>query len=286
MVDTFSGPKGLRVGSTRPSSRSKKPRSKSRKLTSHTWSSTSRIPTISPAKARLRLIFRLPRQMRPAAPYEAVAIQHGVHRADRRRPDHRELAEQLLADLGSPPGGVLLLDPEDRPLDLEGQLVRVTIGSTRAVVEPLEATGLVPLIDLVASDSGDSELAAQRGHLLALEEPGNESEALVHRFTRSPRHSGAPQNAGCVNHVPGMKRQPCLAKLRLAHVLRREGQRCSSERDGRQAAAGYPTHPLGSDDDFEPWTELNQPASGLPALIANCAAKARLYAGRASPRAT
>jgi hypothetical protein len=29
-------------------------------------------------------------------------------------------------------------------------------------------------------------------------------------------------------------------------------------------------------DDFEPRTELNQPAGGLPVLIANCAAKARL----------
>jgi hypothetical protein len=31
-----------------------------------------------------------------------------------------------------------------------------------------------------------------------------------------------------------------------------------------------------SDDDFEPRTELNQPSGGLPVLIANCAAKARL----------
>jgi len=35
--------------------------------------------------------------------------------------------------------------------------------------------------------------ARQRGHLLALEEPGDESEAFIHRSTRSPRHPGAPQ---------------------------------------------------------------------------------------------
>jgi hypothetical protein len=34
-----------------------------------------------------------------------------------------------------------------------------------------------------------------------------------------------------------------------------------------------------------PNTELRQSACGLPALIAHWAAKARLYAGRASPRA-
>jgi hypothetical protein len=37
---------------------------KERKLTSHIWSSTSRIPTIWPAKTWLRLIFRLPMQIR------------------------------------------------------------------------------------------------------------------------------------------------------------------------------------------------------------------------------
>ena len=31
-----------------------------------------------------------------------------------------------------------------------------------------------------------------------------------------------------------------------------------------------------SDDDFERRTDLNQPVGGLPVLIANCAAKARL----------
>jgi hypothetical protein len=128
-----------------------------------------------------------------AALHEAVAIEHGMDRAHGRRPDHRELADQLVADLRRPPGGVLLLDPEDRPLDLVRQLVGVAIGPARAVVQALEAAGLVALEDLVPRDPGDPELAAQRGHLLALEEPGDESEAFVHGSTRSPRHPGAPQ---------------------------------------------------------------------------------------------
>jgi hypothetical protein len=65
IVYTFLGTKGFGAGLTRPSSRSKKPRSKSRKLTSQIWSSTSRIPTSWPAKTLLRLTFRRPMQMRP-----------------------------------------------------------------------------------------------------------------------------------------------------------------------------------------------------------------------------
>jgi hypothetical protein len=45
----------------------------------------------------------------------------------------------------------------------------MAIGPTRSVVEAIKATGLVALIDLVAGDAGDPELAAQRCHLLALE---------------------------------------------------------------------------------------------------------------------
>jgi hypothetical protein len=49
---------------------------------------------------------------------------------------------------------MLLLDPQDRPLDLIGQLVGVPVGPTRAVVEAVETTGLVALVDLVAGDPG------------------------------------------------------------------------------------------------------------------------------------
>jgi hypothetical protein len=65
MVYTFSGAKGLGPGSMRPSSWLKKPESLLRKLTSQIWSSTSRIPTIWPAKTLLRLILRLPMQLPP-----------------------------------------------------------------------------------------------------------------------------------------------------------------------------------------------------------------------------
>jgi hypothetical protein len=45
------------------------------------------------------------------------------------------------------------------------------------------AAGLVPLKDLVAGDPGDAELPAQRRHLLAFVQAGDESKAFIHRFT-------------------------------------------------------------------------------------------------------
>lgn len=49
---------------------------------------------------------------------EAVAIERGVDRARRGRRDHGVVPDQLVADLRCAPGGVLLLDPQDRPLDV------------------------------------------------------------------------------------------------------------------------------------------------------------------------
>ena len=106
---------------------------------------------------------------------QAMAIEHGMHGADRWRLDHRDLARELVADLAGTPGGVLLLDPQDGALDLEGQLVGLPVRCPAAIVEAIEATVFVAVEDLVAGDSGDAELAAQRCHLLAFEEPGYET---------------------------------------------------------------------------------------------------------------
>ena len=70
-----------------------------------------------------------------AALDQAVAIEHGVDGADRRRLDHRVLADQLGADLRRLPGGIFLLDPKDRALGLERQLVGKPVGPAAAVVE-------------------------------------------------------------------------------------------------------------------------------------------------------
>jgi len=103
---------------------------------------------------------------------QSIAIQHGVYGADRRWLDHGELPQQLVADLPGAPGRVLFLDPKERAFDLKGQLVGLSVGRPATVVESVQATVLVSVIDLVASDSGNTELTAQRCHLLAFEEPG------------------------------------------------------------------------------------------------------------------
>ena len=126
---------------------------------------------------------------------QAVAIEHGVDGADRRRLDHRALPDQLVADLRRAPGRVLLLDAQDGAFDLEGQLVGMPIGPAAAIVERVEAALLVAVEDLVAGDPRDAELPAQRRHLLALEQAGYESEAFIHRFTLFPGHLGSSPNA-------------------------------------------------------------------------------------------
>ena len=99
---------------------------------------------------------------------EAMAVQHGMDGTDGRRWHHRELLDQLVTDLAGTPVGVFLLDAEDRALDLVGQAVGLSIRCSTAVVQPLKAAVLVPIVDLVASWSGDAELPTQRCHLLAL----------------------------------------------------------------------------------------------------------------------
>ena len=145
---------------------------------------------------------------------EAMAIERGVDRAHRRRRDHRVLADQLVADLRRAPGGVLLLEAEDRPLDLKRELIGLPVRRSAAVVQPVETAGLVALEDLVAGHPGDAELAAHRRHFLAFQQAGYEAEAFIHRLTLFPGHLGAlPQMRKCVNHVLGISCKLSVDKL-------------------------------------------------------------------------
>ncbi len=73
-----------------------------------------------------------------------------MHGTGRRRLDHRVLPDQLVADLGSTPGRLLLLDPQDGALDLERQAVGLPIGRPAAVVEGIQTTFFIAIEDLVA----------------------------------------------------------------------------------------------------------------------------------------
>ncbi len=147
--------------------------------------------------------------------HQAVAVEHGVDGAHRRCRDHRVLADQLVAQLRCAPGGVLLLDPQDRAFDLVGQLVGLAVRRPAAVIEPVQATCLVAVEDLVACHPGDAEFTTERRHLLAFEQAGNELQSLIHRFTLFPGHLGSPQMPKCVNHVPGIFCKLSVDKLKV-----------------------------------------------------------------------
>ena len=73
----------------------------------------------------------------------------------------RKSADQTLANFSSIPGGVLVLQVQDVVLYLEGQLVRVVMGPPASIGEPLNATFLIAVEDLVTGLTRDAELPAQ-----------------------------------------------------------------------------------------------------------------------------
>src|SRR5690606_5847988 len=87
-----------------------------------------------------------------ATPYQAIAIEHGVDRADRRRLDHGILPQQLVPDLRRTPGRVLALDPENAAFDLKMKLVGLPIRPTAALMQCIETAILVVTEDLVAGN--------------------------------------------------------------------------------------------------------------------------------------
>src|SRR5690348_15305694 len=108
--------------------------------------------------------------------------------ADRRTGDLRPALAQALPNLGRAPARELPLHSHDRLLDDPRQLIGVSIRPPAPIREALDADPLIPLVNLVASLPRDPELLAERRHRLALEEPGDESQSLVHYVTLLPRH--------------------------------------------------------------------------------------------------
>ena len=83
-------------------------------------------------------------------------------------------------------------------------------------LEAIQTTVFVAVVDLVAGHSGDTELTAQRSHLLAFEEAGYQTHSLIHRFTLFPGHLGSPPNASlCVNYVFGTICKLCVDQLNV-----------------------------------------------------------------------
>jgi hypothetical protein len=68
---------------------------------------------------------------------------------------------------------MILLDPEDSLLNLEGQPIGIPKRSPASILEPQKADILVPMKDFVARLAGNSEIAANNGHFLPIQEFGH-----------------------------------------------------------------------------------------------------------------
>jgi hypothetical protein len=129
----------------------------------------------------------------------SVAIQQGMDHAGGRWLDHWVELDQLRADLGCAPTGVLPLDPKDGRLYLERQLVGMAIRASCPVLQSPESFISVAIKDLVAGLAGDAELPAHDGHLIAIEQAGHKSETFIHTITLIPGHLRYSPNAELCN---------------------------------------------------------------------------------------
>src|SRR6478609_788908 len=90
----------------------------------------------------------------------------------------------------------VLLGRDNQALDLGRQLVGVAHRPARAVAERLKAVLLVSGEDLVAGFSRDAEGATEITHRLAVQQVGDEPQALVHDRTLLPGHPHLPPSGG------------------------------------------------------------------------------------------
>src|SRR5215470_7130458 len=102
-----------------------------------------------------------------AALNQAMAIEQRMDGTVGRNFDPRKSADQPLANLSSTPGGVLVLQVQDVILYLEGQLVRIVMGTPASICEPLNAAFLITIEDLVTRLTGNPKLSAKFRHRLA-----------------------------------------------------------------------------------------------------------------------
>src|SRR5262245_21839774 len=114
--------------------------------------------------------------------------------------------------------GLVAFEADDQAHDLAGELVGVADGAAGAVGEGLEAMLLVAVEDFVAGFTRNSELAAQVGHALAVQQPGNEPQAFFHDRTLLPGHWHLPPAV-----LAGRKCYPCVRydlspMSRVAHL--------------------------------------------------------------------
>jgi hypothetical protein len=88
---------------------------------------------------------------------------------------------------------VLLFDSEYGSFNLERKSIGVTIRSSTPILKSVQPNVFVPIVDFIASFSGDAEVFTDGSHLLSIEEPGNKFDSFVHAITLFPGHLGTPK---------------------------------------------------------------------------------------------
>src|SRR5438067_8057109 len=120
--------------------------------------------------------------------HQAMSIEHGVHRADRRGLDIGVQPRQSLANFGSAPAGFFALEANDQFFNLQWQLIGLPAGAATAIAKRGDSAVLEPPVELVASLARDIEFATQNGHLLAVKQTRYKSKSFIHFVTLLPRH--------------------------------------------------------------------------------------------------
>src|SRR4030088_3054957 len=96
-----------------------------------------------------------------------MAIEHRMDGALGRDGNSGESAQEALANLGVTPARVLALHVQDEVFHLEGKLIRIAVGPSASVRQPLHPTLLVATEDFVACLARDPQLPAKIRHFLA-----------------------------------------------------------------------------------------------------------------------
>src|SRR5215471_17871649 len=149
-----------------------------------------------------------------------MTIQDSMNRTFGWNFDARESSCKTLPDFTGAPARVLLLHMQNIVLYLKRQLVRIVMGSTAAVGQPLQPTFLIAIEDLVTGLAGDAELPTQFRHRLACDPATHKLHSFVHNRPFLPRHSLPPSSkkGKSVTHVSGTNCHPCLRSVTICAV--------------------------------------------------------------------
>jgi len=123
---------------------------------------------------------------------QAMAVKDDMHRTDCRGVNIRIEPGQPFPDLRRSPIWLVLLQPHDQRLDLKRELIGMSVRPPRAVGQPFQSAAIIAVEDLVAGLARDVEIPADRSHLLAVQQPGDELQPFIHGFTLLPGHFALP----------------------------------------------------------------------------------------------